>query len=201
MSRMINLEEFENTPNTALAAPVNRITHEDLDAQVSAAYEQGYTAGFEDAVRQEGEARQHITAELARNLQDLGFTFHEARIHVLRGLEPLLDAIAEAFLPALAAEAVGPVLREEIMTMAEHAADREVLLLVPVGQEDVVTTILEGQATLPIRIVEEPSLGPGQALLRTDKLERAVDLDDLVTKVRAAIQGLYTQLQGELAHG
>ena len=136
MSRFINLEEFE-TADPARPPALSRITPEDLDAQVSASYEQGYSAGFEDAVRQEDEARQHISAELARNLQDLSFTFHEARSHVLRGLEPLLTQLTQAFLPEFAAAALGPLVQSEIVKLAEHATDREFELLIPPDPDSV----------------------------------------------------------------
>lgn len=200
MSRFINLEEFE-TADPARPPALSRITPEDLDAQVSASYEQGYSAGFEDAVRQEDEARQHISAELARNLQDLSFTFHEARSHVLRGLEPLLTQLTQAFLPEFAAAALGPLVQSEIVKLAEHATDREFELLIPPGQKSVIEHVLEDAPSLPISIIEEPSLGPGQALLRAGKLERSIDLQNVIDKMKHAISALYAELPGEMANG
>ncbi|MEN8837451.1 MAG: flagellar biosynthesis protein, partial [Celeribacter marinus] len=42
-------------------------------------YEAGYKAGWDDAIAADESVRTKIGAELERNLQDLGFTFHEAR--------------------------------------------------------------------------------------------------------------------------
>ena len=52
------------------------------------AYEQGYTAGWDDAAAAQTDDQSRIKADFARNLQSLGFTFQEARMHVLRAIHP-----------------------------------------------------------------------------------------------------------------
>jgi hypothetical protein len=47
-----------------------------------ASFEQGYKAGWDDAVAAQSEDQTRIRADLARNLQSLSFTYQEARSHM-----------------------------------------------------------------------------------------------------------------------
>ena len=68
------------------------------------AYEQGYTAGWDDAAAAQTDDQSRIKADFARNLQSLGFTFQEARMHVLRAIHPLIQEIVSHLLPKIARE-------------------------------------------------------------------------------------------------
>ena len=54
------------------------------------AYEQGYKAGWDDAATAQADDHTRISAGFARNLQELSFTYHEAKGQILGSLEPLL---------------------------------------------------------------------------------------------------------------
>ena len=83
MAGITFLEEFANAGPHSAGAGGAGLTSDQADARAQASYETGYSAGWDDAVRAETEAHKRISAEFARNLQDLGFTFHEARAHVI----------------------------------------------------------------------------------------------------------------------
>lgn len=66
------------------------------------AYEAGYKAGWEDASSAHAAGQAELRAEVARNLQAMSFTYHEARGQILRAIEPLLTDIAASLLPEVA---------------------------------------------------------------------------------------------------
>jgi flagellar M-ring protein FliF len=72
------LEDFATLAGPAAQAPSDPAPAL-ADAERLAAYEQGYRAGWDDAVRAEAADQARIGAELARNLQEMSFSFHEAR--------------------------------------------------------------------------------------------------------------------------
>ena len=49
-----------------------------LEEQRLASFEQGYSAGWEDAVQAQEQSRGQVSAELAKSLEDMSFTYHEA---------------------------------------------------------------------------------------------------------------------------
>ncbi len=165
-----------------------------------AAYEQGYTAGWDDAVAAQGEDQARLRADLARNLQGLAFTYHEARSHILRAIEPLFETILARILPDLARVALAPRVLEALAPLAAAAADTPVDLVLNPAARPAVEAALAEAPPLPLHIVEEPTLGEGQAYLRLGASETRIDLDRAVAEISAAIRGFFdTDRNGEPA--
>lgn len=162
-----------------------------LEEAKLAAYDTGYGAGWEDASLALSEDQTRMRADLARNLQSLAFTYHEARAHVLRALEPLLRQILGRLLPVLAQQALAPMVQAHLMPLAEGLVDAPVTLVLNPAVRPAVETFLTQNAGLPILIVDEPSLGEGQAYLRLGAHETHVDLDRATAEISAAVRGFF----------
>ena len=100
-----------------------------LEETKLSAYDSGYAAGWEDATAAQSEDQNRVRADLARNLQSLGFSYHEARAHVLKALEPLLRQITGQLLPELARDSLAPMVLEILMPLAEKLADTPITLV------------------------------------------------------------------------
>lgn len=202
MTARIFLEEFDmRAPvparsSHASASPVT--THAELPPispeQVEQArleeYEAGYKAGWDDATRAEAESQGRIGAEFARNLQDLGFTFHEARSHVMQALEPLLTGMVERVLPELVSRTVGQTIVEELLPLASRAADAPIEVVVSPLSRAALEPML-AEAAVPFTLVEEPTLAEGQVFIRSGPIERHIDFSRAVDRIGTAINGLY----------
>ena len=156
-----------------------------------ASYDQGYSAGWEDAVTAQSDEQDRIRSDLARHLQALGFSYQEARMHVLRAIEPLLVEIVGRLLPELARESLAPVVLEALMPMAEAMADTPVTLVMNPAARPAIEALLERAAGLPLVLQEEPTLGEGQVYLRLGSTETHVDLDRAVADITAAVRGFF----------
>ncbi len=195
------LEDFGDAPHPepqadpSQAGPVSEggSQRDEVDTEEArlAGYEAGYRAGWDDAVRSEAEDRSRIGAEFARNLQDLGFTFHEARAHVMQALEPLLNGMVEKVLPRLVSETIGQTIVEELMPLAADAADSPIEVVVTPDSREVLQEMLSSATSVPFKIVEEATLAEGQVYLRSGKFERRIDMSQAVDRIGSAIQGLY----------
>ncbi|MGR3541887.1 MAG: hypothetical protein ACU0BS_10720, partial [Hasllibacter sp.] len=82
------LEDFDPLPDSAPAG------HAAGTDQLEA-FEAGYREGWEDAVRDAVETRDRVRRSLAARLEDLAFTYEEARAGVASRLETVVSAIAE----------------------------------------------------------------------------------------------------------
>lgn len=173
---------------------------EEIEAARMAAYEQGYKAGWDDATQAEADGQSRIDAEFARNLQDLGFTFHEARSHVMKALEPLLNGMVEKVLPQLVSETLGQTILEHILPLAEDASDAPIHIAVAPESRPAIQKLLETSISFPLEIIEEPSLAEGQVYLRIGEQEKKIDLDSAVTKIGQAINAVYTLNEEVLKH-
>lgn len=184
----LKLESFESDPEAAVVQASQQLVLTE-DARLHA-YEQGYGAGWEDAVTAQAEDQSRIRTDLARNLQALGFTYHEARSHVLRALAPLLQDMIGQLLPQIARDALAPTVLETLLPMAEHLADAPVSVVLNPAARPAVEALL-AQTALPVSITEEPTLGEGQVYLRLGPSETHVDLDRATALISQAVRGFF----------
>ncbi|MGP3696737.1 flagellar biosynthesis protein [Rhodobacter sp. NSM] len=166
-----------------------------------ASYEEGYSAGWEDAVKAQNEDQARMHADLARNMQALGFTFHEARMHVLRAIEPLIDVLISRILPEMARDALAPLVLETLMPLAEQIAEAPVTLMVNPASRPAIEALLAQATGLPLDLVEEQSLGDGQVSLRLGAAEMRIDVDRAVQEITAAVHDFFDLKEQELRHG
>jgi len=186
----LKLEVFETEVRPAKAQTVvlDRVTLED---EKLAAYDSGYRAGWEDANAADSEDQTRIRADLARNLQSLSFTYHEARTHILKAIEPLMLQIVGRLLPEIARESLAPFVLETLMPLAEGLGDVPVKLVLNPASRAPVEALLEQATGLPVVIEEEPTLGEGQVYLKLGAAESEVDLDQATADIAAAVRGFF----------
>ena len=196
----LTLEDFETITAELAAAAANVVTRVQADSEKITAYEQGYQAGWDDAARAEAQDQTRISADFARNLQELSFTFHEARAHVIQAMEPLLNELIGTLLPELVCETLGLKILEELRPLIEAGADSPIELVVaPVSRQALEKQLAEASMA-SIRLSEETTLAEGQAFLRVGKIERQIDMAGALERITTAVQSLYALNEGKLKH-
>ncbi len=166
-----------------------------------ASYEQGYTAGWEDAVAAQNTEKSQMAADLAHNLQTLSFTYHEARVHILRALEPLLTEMVAQVLPEIAKGALTATVQDALMPLAETAADSPIKILFNPAARPSIEPLIERSNGPPLELVEEPTLGEGQVFLQLGAVETRVDLDGALVEIKAALEDFLTLTTKDPLHG
>lgn len=189
MKPLLKLEVFETVEAHQKTTVVTDISA--LEEARLAAYEQGYSAGWEDAANATSEDQNRIGADLARSIQALGFTYHEARMHVLRAIGPLLQEMVGRLLPEMAREALAPVVLETLMPLAETMADAPVSIVMNPAVRPAIEALLERATGLPLTLIEEPTLSEGQVYLRLGDTETHVDLDRATAEIATAVRGFF----------
>ncbi|MEZ5777412.1 MAG: flagellar biosynthesis protein [Paracoccaceae bacterium] len=199
MTRRVQLEVFELPDVTDGRV---ELAQGELEECRLAAYEQGYTAGWEDAVAAQSSDISRLRADLGRNLADLSFTYHEAHSHVLRSLEPLLKDMVTKVLPAVARESLGQMVLEHIRPIAKTLADGPIVVVAHPINRASLEDLLVRENSFPLEFEEEPSLGEGQVHLRLGAHDARVDLDGVIGAISAAVSAFFTiEKQREKAHG
>lgn len=166
-----------------------------------AAFEQGYTAGWEDAGAAQAGDQARMRADLARGIQALSFTYHEARFHVLRSVEPLLTAMVGQLLPEVARAALAPLVAETLTPLAERMAGEPIALVLNPAARGAVEALLSGAQGLPLRLVEEPTLGEGQVYLRLGETETRIDTDRALAEIAGAVRDYFTLAKDQAPDG
>ena len=170
------------------------------DAKITS-FEQGYTAGWDDAVAAQESDQLRIRADVARNLQTLSFSFQEARMHILQAIRPLILEMTNRLLPEMAREALAPTVLEALMPMADAMADTPMTLVLNPKVRAQVEQLVEQATGLPMVIEEEPSLSEGQVYIRMGTTETKVDLAQATVEITNAVRAFFSLTNEEPRHG
>lgn len=155
------------------------------------AYEQGYKAGWDDAIKAQCNERETIRADLACNLQELTFTYAEAKAKIQEQMEPLLREMVESVLPQVAAENFGALLLEELDKAAAAQMEIPVDLIVAPCNRAALKSILPEDLEFVLHVVEETTLGEGQAFIRVGRNERQIDLMEVLDRASKTVSGFF----------
>jgi flagellar biosynthesis/type III secretory pathway protein FliH len=156
-----------------------------------ASFEQGYSAGWDDAVAAQQGDQDKIRADLARNLQSLSFTFQDARSHVLQSIRPLILEMVNRLLPEVAREALAPSVLEAVMPLAEELADAPLTLVLNPAIRSQVEDLVAQATGLPMVIDEEPTMPEGQVYIRFGNSETKVDLAQVTADIGVAVRAFF----------
>jgi flagellar biosynthesis/type III secretory pathway protein FliH len=186
----LRLEVFD-TAIAADGAPQPLVEATAVEEAKIQSFEQGYSAGWDDAAAAQQGDQSRIRADLARNLQSLSFTFHDARSHVLQAIQPLMLEMINRLLPDVAHEALAPTVLEALMPIASDLADTPLTLVLNPGVRPQIEELLSQTAGIPLAIEEEPSLSEGQVYIRFGTAETKVDLDRVTTDIALAVRAFF----------
>ena len=179
----------------------------ELEETRLAAFDKGYAAGWDDAQTALTSDRSQMEAEVGRSLQAMGFTFQEARMHLLRGLRPLLSTMMGRLLPALARETLCGLILDALVPCAEAALDAPVTVVTHPRARPFLGGLVHAARGLPLKITEDASVAQGQVFLRFDNGdETLIDLDSAITQIMATVRDFLAQTDApsanqEIAYG
>lgn len=192
------LEDFSAA--TASQGSVKLMSDVAIEDQRLASFEQGYTAGWDDAIDAQASDQTRMTGKLVQNLQDVSFTYHEALSQMLRSVEPVFRTMTESILPEVLQETLVPMIVGKLSDMARAQAEQPVELVVPTGVAASLRPILAQEFSVPVLLREDPKLGEGQARLRVGVAEQEVDSMELLKNIRSAIEAFDYTMKKESAH-
>lgn len=192
MSRHLQLEDFADpTTGAEDAKQATQAPHpspEPSEQDGLDVYEAGYKSGWDDCAAAEAENQRRIGADLASNLQDMRFTYADARRDVLEALAPLFEEMASQLLPAFAAEAVAPVVIGELQVIAQEASIGDAILTASPAAAPVLQRLIDAQDDLEIRLQVEPAFADGQVSIRYGNERRDIDLGEATARMSEAIR-------------
>lgn len=165
------------------------------------AYEQGYKAGWDDAAAAQSEEQSRVAADFARNLQELSFTYHEARSQILKSLKPLFKEMVSKVLPGLAQNNLAQSIVDEVMSVANAQTEAGIEIVISPTNHAALEQLLAAQNAVDITIIDEPSMAEGLAYLRFADTEKQIDLDSVLISVTQAVEGFFEQQEKEAING
>ncbi|KMK68849.1 ABC transporter ATP-binding protein [Puniceibacterium sp. IMCC21224] len=195
------LEDFEGfrAPLSGLATPVGPAI--DLEGEKLESFEEGYRAGWDDAIKAQSDDRTRISSDFAQNLQDLSFTYHEAYSQVLSAMTPLLEEMVNSVLPKFAQNSLGLHILEQLRAKSRDIGALDVEIVVSPQCIEAVKVSLTQDFGFPLQLVEDDSMADGQADIRFGNMEQRIDLSEVLVGVDQALQGFVHENQRKIANG
>jgi flagellar assembly protein FliH len=199
------LEDFDKVPRAS--GPASAFAHGDSGEaapsprDLLASYEDGYRSGWDDATQAAREAHETVSEELARNLQDIGFTYYEARNEILGSLRGLLGDVFDALLPRLSTTALADAVLAELMEVAEQCSDVSVVLRLSPEDAPALSAFVDSNFSFPFVVQEEEAVAAGQAYLDLGTEEKSIDVSALIQRLNSAVLAVADQGNGVVEHG
>lgn len=198
MARTLLLEDFAPSPQTVLASARSEGLAEE---QRLSAFEQGYQAGWDDAIAASDEDQSRITADLASQLRDLSFGFHEARTHVLSGVEELITSIARSLVPRIGAQVLPVLVAEHLAQLVHGATDAPVKLRVSPANRAAIEAALPPDPGFPLMIEDTEDCAAGQVGFVMGRSESELNLEDCFARIEEEIAKFFAENERQLANG
>lgn len=194
MTSPLKLEVFE-TPQ-APEVPLVLMPDEIEEIRLNS-YERGYVAGWDDSANQDAKDDGARRIAIERQVEQLTFSYHEARGHVLKSIEPLLESILDSIVPAAVRACVVPQVLEQLLPLAHAASEKPLILNVSIGAKEAFLQAFEGQVLPPIEIVETAELPEGAASFASGNLETRIDLAHVAQALEASVRKFYQLAEEE----
>lgn len=195
MARRLLLPDFSGTGSPARPAMATPGSAGLSESQRLDAYEQGYSAGWEDAARAAEDSTATVSAGLAASLQDLSFTYHEAHAHVLSAVKPILIQALEKVLPAAARAALPALVSERLSELAERAGSAPMTLQVSAADEARVAAMLPADPGFPLELRVTDALAEGQVNIAAGTIEEEIDVSSALEEIARTVAEFFTASQ------
>jgi flagellar assembly protein FliH len=164
-------------------------------------FEQGFKAGWEDCEAAQQTAAQQGRAEILRHLQELSFGYHEAHGHLVSALRPVLSALTDRVLPAVARQTLGPRVLEAILPLAQARLDAPVRLRVHPDSRLMLEEFLLNAVCPPFETIEDSGLDPGAVIVAAEDAEVLVETEAVTDAIRDIVARHFEPRQEQRRHG
>lgn len=189
------LEDFKTTdPAEATTILMSNL---ELEEQRLAAFEKGYSAGWEDAIAADAQGKAKLSSALTQNLEEAVFSYHEALTQMQQALTPVFEAIAEQLLPGMVRSGLAPHIAMAMRDIATEAMAQPLILSVPPGTEDSIAPMLPAVDSVQLVIREDNNLADGQARLHLNDGGIEVDLAHLAQEMTDSLSAFVYETRKE----
>lgn len=192
---------FEDFGTFNVPQPEPEPVNDSNEDELLASFEEGYKAGWDDAISAKSEEHAGVSAELARRLEDLSFTYHEAREAIISDLAPAVEKAIMAVLPDLARQAIGAMVVEQLHTIIRENSETPVVLSTAPDSFQPVIDVMPEKPQLPVEVVRDESLSDGQVRFEFAERERLLDMSEVLESVSEALSAFTHETRKEAQNG
>lgn len=191
MSLAHRYQEFGGNIGTSIGE-IN-LDGQDLEDEKLKSFEEGFQAGWEDSLKAQVETKQKVSADFAKNLQEISFGYHESRHGLLKSLKPLFEDIFQKLVPVTAYANIGAQVVDQLNQMVRDHSDQLIEIVVSQKNYASLQNLMEQQIPDPFVVLSQPDLAEGQVYIRIGTLEREINLDNVIEQIQRCADNLFEQ--------
>ncbi|MEP5757942.1 MAG: hypothetical protein ABJ327_01280 [Litoreibacter sp.] len=169
---------------------VAHVPNAEVENRIRSSFDDGYKDGWVDALAAAATEQTQINSDMAVALQEAGFAYFEARLHIFNSMRPLLEAMVEQVLPRIAEQTLVHHIVDKIQEISQISEPPMIILCNP-NMEISLRNIVEEQVTFPVEVKAEVTLTESQAMLKFPDGQTKIDLDEAVRELSGAIDDFY----------
>lgn len=187
MSKTAFLEDF-----SMVGADLSKgLVGSGVDASaIRAAFDDGYKCGWQDGVDSINDRDKELREDLSSALQEVNFTYFEARQHVMKSVQPVLQAMVELVLPSLLAQSLGAQVVELLGAMA-NKSEPAITIACAADTEEMLKELIEASITFPVSLEVEPTLTTSQVVLHLNDGQTRIDFDATLEALRECVASFF----------
>lgn len=178
------LEVFETTPPDADEASFSA---HDVEMMRKTGYEQGYGAGWADAVEQMRDEDALRRAAAMDALQAIDFTYSEACASVEGAFLAMLRNMVELVLPQAMRPALAAILIEEIRAALARQPRATMVIYCAPAARALLEEVVSDFPALSFEVIEEPAFPLERVTLKLGSQSREIDFDHVLGRLRALL--------------
>ncbi|WP_298258916.1 hypothetical protein [uncultured Litoreibacter sp.] len=187
MTQIPFLEDFASASSSVAS---HQKTAGDQSSEARASFDEGYKCGWQDGAAASETSESNVRESLSSALQELNFTYFEAREHAMQSMRPVLQAMVDVVLPQMLAESLGARV-VEVLDDAAQTIDAPVSISCAPEVEDLLRELVTDVVKFPLTVESEPTLTASQAILHLNDGQTRVDLDATLDSLRKVIDAFF----------
>ncbi len=160
-------------------------------------FEDGYSAGWEDALEAQQSSAAQLSAALIEAAKDAALTRDEVFENFLTVTRPLLEAIVTKVVPSAARDALAAHILEIVDAHLNTVADAPINIAVHPSLEHGIAKTLAGKLPDNARITSAPDLTESQVIVSLAQDEHQIDLDRIIAEIQEAVAAFFHSAQKE----
>lgn len=186
------LESFDTGPadGTTANRQIGDMEEKQLDV-----FEAGYAAGWEDATAAQSEQASAATQEFVKSLEDLSFTYNEAKSYVLQCYSPVIEAVFDQLIPQLADLPGETLVVGQIKKLVAAHAPAEVSVRCSPARLKLLQSGLPPASSIPVTLSADPSVDRDE--VRMEFSDAIASFDEKI--LNNGIKDVIAQLSFELS--
>ena len=182
------LEDFDPA---RLPPPEPSTFNAELEEKRLAQFEEGYAAGWEDAISAQSENTRIANENLAKTIGDLSFTYHEACQHLQTSFLPVLEAMARHLVPPLMEKAFPRMVLDKLADILDDPDVSPLELRCAPERVNYFHETLAGIDHTLVTISSDPKCEKDTILLISADFAEQLDVkfiaDEIISEVEAAV--------------